>query len=267
MTTGYGQFKPPLGAQLNPGQPLARGLVGAWLLNEGGGTRAGDLSGNGNRLIAGATPAVWVPSPSGGALDFDTVSATSAHKSLRRVPDGATHITVIARLKWNTMANGPFVALNGQNRTGAGRMYYNSAGGGREAWQFTISGTVRASYGPGGLDAVGWYTTACVYDGVDVRIYRNGVLGTTTNWPGELGTSNDVLEVGRYFNTGGVWDGQIAYLLIYSRALTANEIAQLYYDPYAMFDPDSFDVSLMSGGDPAFLPGFDAGFRLGLFED
>ena len=38
--------KPPLGVPLNGGHPLSRGLVGCWLMNEGGGNKVSDLSGN-----------------------------------------------------------------------------------------------------------------------------------------------------------------------------------------------------------------------------
>ena len=41
-------LKPPLGARLIPGHPLANGLVGCWLMNEGSGNKVYDLSGNGN---------------------------------------------------------------------------------------------------------------------------------------------------------------------------------------------------------------------------
>ena len=41
-------MKPPIGATLDKSHPLADGLVGAWLMNEGGGLVAHDLSGNGN---------------------------------------------------------------------------------------------------------------------------------------------------------------------------------------------------------------------------
>ena len=41
-------LKPPKGAMLNRGHPLALGLVGCWLMNEGGGNIVNDLSGNGN---------------------------------------------------------------------------------------------------------------------------------------------------------------------------------------------------------------------------
>ena len=47
--------RPTFPAQLNMAHPLARGLVGCWLLNEEGGLRAFDSSPYGNhRLVTGA---------------------------------------------------------------------------------------------------------------------------------------------------------------------------------------------------------------------
>ena len=47
--------KPILGRGINWGDPLARGLVGYWLMNEGVGNKVYDLSGNGRTgTISGA---------------------------------------------------------------------------------------------------------------------------------------------------------------------------------------------------------------------
>jgi len=45
------KMKPPAGARPIVGHPLAKGLVGCWLANEGSGSRAFDVSGYGNNAI------------------------------------------------------------------------------------------------------------------------------------------------------------------------------------------------------------------------
>jgi len=63
------QLKPTRGIRLNKSHPLARGLVGCWLFNEGSGGQVYDLSGNGgDGTITGA---VWSAGKFGSALDFD----------------------------------------------------------------------------------------------------------------------------------------------------------------------------------------------------
>jgi len=52
--------KPMYGVLLNPYHPLARGLVGCWLFNEGGGNSVFDLSGYGNHGMLGGVQRVTV---------------------------------------------------------------------------------------------------------------------------------------------------------------------------------------------------------------
>jgi len=72
-----GIIKPPFGAQLNLDHPLARGMVGCWLFNEGSGNKAQDYSGQGNigTLTNFNDPPIatsgWNAGPHGGALAFD----------------------------------------------------------------------------------------------------------------------------------------------------------------------------------------------------
>ena len=75
----FGQDKPPVGSQINWGHPLARGLVGCWLLNEGAGRKAYDLSEyrNHGTLTSMAIPPTpnsgWNPGRTGIGLSFDGV--------------------------------------------------------------------------------------------------------------------------------------------------------------------------------------------------
>ena len=63
-------LKPIRGIRQNKSHPLARGLVGYWLLNEGTGEKAFDLSDNGNTgTLQGDTH--FVPGKFGSALDLD----------------------------------------------------------------------------------------------------------------------------------------------------------------------------------------------------
>ena len=53
--------KPYRGIQLNRQHPLARGLVGCWLVNEGTGDKVFDYSGNGNNgILTNMDEADWV---------------------------------------------------------------------------------------------------------------------------------------------------------------------------------------------------------------
>ena len=61
-------FKPPRGTLLNRTHPLARGLVGAWILNELTGETLFDISGHGCLMTMVANAPRWAA----GHLNFDT---------------------------------------------------------------------------------------------------------------------------------------------------------------------------------------------------
>ena len=62
-------IKPIKSSIVNPTHPLAKGLVGCWLLNEGTGNKISDLSGHGNSGTIYGSPA-WSAGPTGGCLEF-----------------------------------------------------------------------------------------------------------------------------------------------------------------------------------------------------
>ena len=75
-----GVMKPLFGTPLNLGHPLAQGLVGSWLLNEGSGNKAYDSSGQVNHgtLVNISNPPTstsgWAAGAYGGGLLFNGVN-------------------------------------------------------------------------------------------------------------------------------------------------------------------------------------------------
>lgn len=67
--------KPPKGAVLNRADPLAKGLVGAWLFNERAGLKAYDVA-RGYTATFASGPA-WVSTRWGAGLSFDATAATA----------------------------------------------------------------------------------------------------------------------------------------------------------------------------------------------
>ena len=83
-----------------------------------------------------------------------------------------------------------------------------------------------------------WYHLVASWDGTSNAIYVDGAsvaidstTSTNTNW----GTAN---EIGRNFNGNGYhFDGVIANVQIYNRALNSDEITKLYHFPYEPTNP------------------------------
>lgn len=77
------------GMMLDPTNPINKGIVGWWPLNEGGGARANDKSLKGHTGTAAGAP-VWSGSPFGYGLKFDATSGQAvtvpSTASLRAYP-------------------------------------------------------------------------------------------------------------------------------------------------------------------------------------
>jgi hypothetical protein len=108
-----------------------------------------------------------------------------------------------------------------------------------------VSGSFFASYQVGGASKGAqttagvftnnsWAFVCYVWDGGGMTLYANGVsVATTTNIdsvgsPSEIGAHDD--------GGGGVWDGNIDEVRVYTRALTAAEVLRIYQSSVATID-------------------------------
>ncbi len=78
-----------------------------------------------------------------------------------------------------------------------------------------------------------WYHVAMVYDGTSLRGYVNGELDGTQVVSGELQSTDNSLKIGSYAPVNGMeskcfFPGLIDELAIYNRALSAEEIREIY---------------------------------------
>lgn len=76
-----------------------------------------------------------------------------------------------------------------------------------------------------------WYHAACTYDGVNTRLYVNGVLDGSLATIGSLNTNNLDLAIGSHgtgANSGEFWNGYIDELAIYNRTLSESELLNHY---------------------------------------
>ena len=82
------------------------------------------------------------------------------------------------------------------------------------------------------LKAKVWYFAVATYDGAKWRLYLNGKLDGEKSESGDLAITTNNLLLGCYTPTGGYWfNGYIASVYIYARALSDSEIYQLYAHP------------------------------------
>jgi len=239
----YWPQKPPLGVPVNWGDPLAQGLVGCWLMNEGGGTIVNDLSGNGNTgtLVADTHT---VAGKFGPALSFDGTDDYVTIPSINYA--GVSQLTVSFWVKFNAAPTATIYMLQQGNSANNRVFNFLVLDGGRT--HFTLWNSSAASE-TGRYDSIitttNWYHIVGTYDGANVRVYVNGILGTYRQ--GALtGTLEDAVSggldqfiLGGSLSLAGVlssdFAGQIDNVSIYNRALSASEIAQLYMTPFRIF--------------------------------
>lgn len=228
MATGWPQ-KPPLGSQLDRSHPLARDLVGYWLLNEGSGNKANDLTGNGN--TGTITGAGWGASDRGPALSMD---GTSDYVTVNiAIPENAS-FTFLCRVNPSTLKDyNYFFDLT----TGTGfytgpaisdnfRFAYLNTAAGSEFRTFTKPTEWAANVW---ADIV--LTVSCSGTNVSCQLYYNGTLRQTLTDPSGFGADTlGALSVNSAYAFVGIYDTAAWY----NRALTAAEVAQLYREPFCL---------------------------------
>ena len=232
-------LKPPKGAMVNRGHPWSRGLVGCWLINEGGGNLVNDLSGNGKKGTFVNSP-TWAGGKYGPALKFASASSQyinygnvlnmGANQDFTIVID--VHVSVVDKFecyirKWDS-TDGYFL---GKSTTGAGIWY----------WVLEFDGTVIQGISTT-TPTVGWHQLVFVVDrSAYATLYDNGVivagcdLSIAAHAAKDMTNASDLL-IGGY--SGWYVDDMISHYCIYNRALSATEMLNLYRSPFCMFEVD-----------------------------
>jgi hypothetical protein len=186
----------------------------------GSGTTWTDLSGNGNNgtLVNG----VGYSGSNLGSLVFDGVDdgVNCGNNSSLNV---GNNITANAWFYVNSIAS--FQAILGKVTSdfGLGWELVNSSGTFRTT--FRPSAT-QVNLSVGSLSIGNWYMGTMTFDNTTARLYLNGIQtgSTTTGGPVTL-NSTEPLTIGRRVQ-GNFYNGNIAQVSIYNRALTAQEIQQ-----------------------------------------
>ncbi len=248
----FGQMKPPLGTLINWGHPLSRGLVAVFLMNEGSGNKITNL------VINACDVTTWAGTPrwDAGSIYFDgTNDWLLLSTALRAAP-----FTVVSRFNVRTLAT-----------TAAYQMPWSmgeEATASYDGWYFSIAKTTgdmgfnvaqNSTYGATPTQVIvvnRWYQACGVEENSAKRhFYLDGTLvGTDTTDKTPTGTF--ISMFGKWLGTGATGfnifplNGVLGFTYLYNRALSPQEVWQLYQSPYAMFErrPVWMDYVAAAGG-------------------
>ena len=242
--------RPGLGDVINWSHSDSRDLIGAWVFVSNGGTTITDYAEqapDGN--FSNIDETSWTLDEPGEVLDFtlsndfvDLGSSVYGH-----ILGNAT--TVIAKIFVDAVDANGWIVFGTQN--GAGGSVFWQVENNTSVWIMGVklSGMVDIN----GLGE--WLVNAYVSTGTGLLFYQNGILeGSNASTGTALVAGDKNWAIGDWIGSPGTsWalDGRVEYLYFYNRALSAQEIADIYENPYAMFKQDKIYVFGTAAAAPA----------------
>ena len=199
-----------------------QGLVGYWPLDEGTGTTAYDASGMGNNGTLTNGP-LWQSGSNceaGSCLKF-----YSATNPVNVLGPGVSPHTTLTLTAWIDPTSYP--TERSTIILGLGGYYLSLASdGSAQTYWYGKTPSGYFSSGAGTVPLNTWSFVAAVWDSSSVSLYVNGALTSATSTTGS-GNSSTVTNIGAE-NTTRQFNGSIDDVRIYSKALSAQDIQDLY---------------------------------------
>ena len=213
------------------GRNITDGLVGHWKFDEGSGTIAYDASGNGNdgTLVNGPN---WVDGKRGGALGFDGSSnyVDCGNDESLNITDEITISAWIYPKGFHD--HWPCIVSKGPSWESGVTLWMN--------WNGLISFAIAGQhYYFQYVDLNSWNHVVATFSLSDEKIlvYKNGLssspIGRNTALPGHDSMRVGISSPGTYPSGYGQFNGLIDDVRIYDRALSPEEIQDLYNYEYS----------------------------------
>lgn len=227
--------KAPVGATINWGHPLARGLCAAFLINEDGGGIVDAVTGNRLGFVGSGARGTFL---FGQGLDCSAANTSGAGASVwSRLSADVFTKTILWRGTIASAGGCPLFGINCASSPSIGAWFH-----------ITFQGSnYRAFWNSGGVGNHTDFAPVTAFDGTERQVvvtlangsqhgYENlsGDLMTTstqnTNW--SLGSS-PTIDIGYYPGVAANSQGVCRHAYLWDRVLTRAEVQWLYYEPYA----------------------------------
>lgn len=217
--------KPRLGARLDRQHPLSRGLVGCWLFNEGGGDKLWDISGKSNATPNSATPShSWVSR--GLFLDQSSTSAFDIGGSAITSALNNSAFSIVFKFFPLSVSRGMVLGKKGASNSRCIAIF--------NGWGVGISiveeGVAVIATTGANLSFNQTYQVAWTYsNGANTVLVNTDIAATASRvFSGNYSGSYQLGD-----SSGGAPPNQIMDTLsVYDRALSTDEIRELYLDPW-----------------------------------
>lgn len=242
----WGTTKPPLGSQIDWSHPLSRGLVGCFLMNEGGGGKIGDLL---NKTNGSIQTAPWIVGKDGPALNFSTTTY-QVKLGDTNILDNATSCSFSFWIYPNVTMNGRIISKWG-NENVEQSFLISTPGSGGSKIQFAVqrSASYVIKYTNNGLPTGVWSNVAITWVAENtVRIYFNGINQALTTESGGSGSCSSILNGNTQLEFGYETEEatasanmKLSNVQIWrNRVFSPQEIQQLYQEPYCFIKKTSW---------------------------
>jgi hypothetical protein len=208
------------------------GTVIIYCFNEGSGNLVSDSSGNSYTGDIIDSPQ-WVAGKSGTALQFDGVND---YVNITTISEIRNAITIEAWIKPDNLAEDDAIIMKPHISDATPKSMYFLGIGKSNALRFSIATNNNRYFvdsAANSLQAGVWQHVAGVYDGLQMKVYVNGVPGNPTPITGTIDTNLMPVWIARGKVNGATnqFKGTIDHVRIYSRALNSSEISQHMSNP------------------------------------
>lgn len=229
------RVKPPFGAaEINWGHPLARGLVGCWLFNEGGGPPTNLAQQRPSPLTSGPT---WVPTVAGIGMDFSGTAFADGNLRQGSIP---APLTLVVQAIIDSLTETRVPIWEGDADSATWNAHYLSVGTDGSVNANTAENNVFAAAVSGaGLVSINRvYQIGGVWQSAtDRRVFLDGIE-RAQNATSQTPIGMEALSIGNHRITGSVAaDQKVTFALAYEIGLSAPTMAWLWAEPYAVLQP------------------------------
>ena len=203
-------------------------LVGHWKMEEGSGDLLLDVSGNENHAtISNSLGISWIPGQSGLALKLNGENGRYGIVPHNPTIDITQQITIAAWIRPNSLNNAQILSKGEPDG-----YELSTIVGGKIEFRFnreSNGSTYRLrSVTNYPTDGSTWMHVAVTFNGTTATIYINGIADNSANYNPVLINSNTAdLNIGSRKNGSNKWIGDLDEVMLYDRALAAEEITSL----------------------------------------